>query len=132
MTTADLRGPEADRARYERGAAVLDAVDGAGGSRVQRADLGLAIRDCSIATQGAQQLFPDADLRGDFRDRALGIDHQMSSIPPAGERVQRFVLPGLQRARAARSVVVPMMQQTAAIRIDARQIPMARDAAGWP
>lgn len=32
--TADLLGPEADRARYERGAAVLDAVDGAGGQRV--------------------------------------------------------------------------------------------------
>lgn len=32
--TADLLGPEADRARYERGAAVLDAVDGAGAQRV--------------------------------------------------------------------------------------------------
>lgn len=32
--SADLLGPEADRARYERGAAVLDAVDGAGGQRV--------------------------------------------------------------------------------------------------
>lgn len=32
--TTDLLGPEVDQARYERGAAVLDAVDGAGGQRV--------------------------------------------------------------------------------------------------
>jgi len=30
----DLLGPEAERARYNRGAAVLEAVDGAGGQRV--------------------------------------------------------------------------------------------------